>query len=37
MTTAYDMTYAYNPNGIWTAQHQMFINGKRQDIEKKIY
>ncbi|AMC94445.1 hypothetical protein AOC36_10815 [Erysipelothrix larvae] len=26
---AYDVTIAYNPNGTWTAMHQMVINGKR--------
>jgi serine/threonine-protein kinase HipA len=29
LAPAYDMTYAYNPNGLWTARHQMSINGKR--------
>ena len=32
---AYDMGYAYNPNGGWTATHQMSINGKFDDITKK--
>ncbi len=26
---AFDVTYSYNPEGAWTAQHQMSINGKR--------
>ena len=29
LAPAYDVTYAYNPAGLWTAQHQMTINGKR--------
>lgn len=37
LSPAYDMGYAYNPNGGWTATHQMSINGKfdaitRQDL-----
>jgi len=32
LSPAYDMTYAYNPSGIWTNSHQMTINGKREDI-----
>lgn len=29
LAPAYDLTYSYNPNGAWTARHQMSINGKR--------
>ncbi|MEQ1591964.1 MAG: HipA domain-containing protein [Thiobacillaceae bacterium] len=29
LSPAFDMTYSYNPAGIWTAQHQMSLNGKR--------
>jgi serine/threonine-protein kinase HipA len=29
LSPAFDITYSYNPNGDWTAQHQMSINGKR--------
>ncbi len=29
LSPAFDMTYAYNPSGDWTNQHQMTINGKR--------
>jgi len=28
---AYDMTFACNPSGIYTAQHQMSLNGKNDD------
>ena len=29
LAPAFDMTYSYNPNGTWTARHQMSMNGKR--------
>ncbi len=29
LAPAFDVTYAYNPNGSWTGQHQMSLNGKR--------
>ena len=32
LSPAYDVTYAYNPGGMWTGSHQMLINGKRDDI-----
>lgn len=28
LSPAYDMGYAYNPDGAWTSTHQMSINGK---------
>ena len=28
LAPAYDVTYAYNPDGQWTARHQMTLNGK---------
>ncbi|WP_299311565.1 type II toxin-antitoxin system HipA family toxin [uncultured Aquimarina sp.] len=31
LSPAYDITYSYNPTGIWTSMHQMSINGKRDD------
>jgi serine/threonine-protein kinase HipA len=31
LAPAYDMTYSYNPDGLWTGQHQMTLNGKRDD------
>lgn len=34
LSPAYDMGYAYNPKGGWTAQHQMSINGKFDDITR---
>ena len=35
LSPAYDMCYAYNPHGGWTATHQMSINGKFEDISRK--
>lgn len=32
LSPAYDMGFAYNPKGGWTAQHQMSVNGKFDDI-----
>ena len=29
LSPAFDVTYAYNPQGEWTSRHQMTINGKR--------
>jgi serine/threonine-protein kinase HipA len=33
LSPAFDVTYAYNPDGLWTGKHQMSINGKRAIIE----
>ena len=32
LSPAYDVTYAYNPNGQFTSRHQMTVNSKREDI-----
>lgn len=29
LSPAFDITYAFNPSGTWTSQHQMSLNGKR--------
>ncbi len=29
LSPAFDATYSYNPQGMWTARHQMSMNGKR--------
>lgn len=29
LSPAFDVTYSYNPSGLWTASHQMTINGRR--------
>lgn len=34
LSPAYDVTHAYNPEGPWTFQHQMAVNGKFKDITK---
>lgn len=31
LSPAFDMTFAYDPSGQWTSQHQMSINGKRDN------
>ncbi len=31
LSPAFDVTYAYNPQGAWTGRHQMTVNGKRDD------
>ena len=35
LSPAYDMGYAYNPSGLWTATHQMSVNGKFDNITRK--
>ena len=35
LSPAYDMGYAFNPNGGWTATHQMSINDKFDNISRK--
>lgn len=35
LAPAYDVTYAYNPESRWVFQHQMAVNGKRQNITRK--
>lgn len=32
LAPAFDATYAYNPEGVWTGAHQMSVNGKRRNI-----
>ena len=34
LSPAYDMGFAYNPSGAWTATHQMSINGKFDDLTR---
>lgn len=33
LSPAFDLAYAYNPDGSWTQQHQMSLNGKRDHFE----
>lgn len=35
LAPAFDVTYAYDPQGQWTSQHQMSINSKRDHFEKE--
>ena len=30
LAPAYDITFSYNPGGLWTGMHQMSMNGKRE-------
>lgn len=34
LSPAYDVVWAYNPQGKWTDRHQMTINGKRTDFNR---
>ena len=34
LSPAYDMSWAYNSNGVWTRSHQMSIRGKQKDITR---
>ena len=33
LSPAFDLTYAYNPDGAWTGSHQMSLNGKRDGFD----
>jgi len=33
LAPAFDLVYSYNPDGAWTARHQMTLNGKRARFE----
>ncbi|MFH1529741.1 MAG: type II toxin-antitoxin system HipA family toxin [Pseudomonadota bacterium] len=35
LAPAYDMTWAYQPDGRWTSSHQMTVNGKRGDFTQR--
>jgi serine/threonine-protein kinase HipA len=37
LAPAFDMTYAYNPSGLWTNRHQMTINGKTDDFTREDF
>jgi serine/threonine-protein kinase HipA len=34
LAPAFDVTYAYNPDGAWTSQHQMTLSGKRDGFSR---
>jgi serine/threonine-protein kinase HipA len=35
LSPAFDISYAWNPSGEWTSQHQMSVNGKRDGFERE--
>jgi serine/threonine-protein kinase HipA len=35
LAPAFDLTWSYNPDGIWTGSHQMSVNGKRDAFSRK--
>ena len=35
LSPAFDISYAWNPGGQWTSQHQMSVNGKRDRFERE--
>ncbi|WP_286744061.1 type II toxin-antitoxin system HipA family toxin [Roseivirga sp. UBA1976] len=35
LAPAYDVTWAYNPQGAWTSQHQMSLGGKRDHFNRE--
>ena len=35
LSPAFDISYAYDPNGIWKSQHQMSLNGKREKFTRE--
>ncbi len=37
LSPAYDVSYAYNPAGLWTNRHQMTINGKADDFSREDF
>ena len=37
LAPAFDVTYSYNPEGVWTATHQMTMNGKRDGFTRQDF
>jgi serine/threonine-protein kinase HipA len=37
LSPAFDLTYSYNPEGIWTGRHQMSLNGKRDEFTREDF
>lgn len=37
LSPAYDVSFAFSPNGFWTASHQMTVNGKRKNIAESDF
>lgn len=34
LAPAYDLTFAYNPSGVWTQRHQLGVNGRFEGIDR---
>jgi serine/threonine-protein kinase HipA len=37
LAPAFDVTYSFNPAGLWTASHQMTLNGKRDNFTRSDF
>lgn len=37
LAPAFDVTYSYNPQGVWTSTHQMTMNGKREGFTREDF
>ena len=37
LSPAFDVTYAYNPAGLWTSRHQMTINGRTDEFSREDF
>ena len=37
LSPAFDVTYSFNPDGLWTARHQMSMNGKRDGFTREDF
>jgi serine/threonine-protein kinase HipA len=37
LSPAFDVTYAYNPAGLWTSRHQMSINGRTDEFTREDF
>ena len=37
LSPAFDVTYSFNPQGAWTAAHQMSMNGRRDGFEREDF
>jgi serine/threonine-protein kinase HipA len=37
LSPAFDITWSYNPDGAWTAKHQMSMNGKRDGFTREDF
>lgn len=37
LSPAYDISFAFNPHGLWTSSHQLSVNGKRKNIAEQDF